>query len=79
MVPGRYVSQGYSWLQIHPSQQVLEARVVAEGVAQPWILCWYGHTHIPAYHDHPLCMLPFGPPSSNSSITTMRWRYFILL
>ena len=34
---------------------------------------------IPAYHDHPFCMFPFSPPSSNSSLTTMRWRYFMLL
>ncbi len=34
---------------------------------------------IPAYHDHPFWMFPFSPPSSNSSLTTMRWRYFMLL
>src|SRR5262249_50821997 len=34
---------------------------------------------IPAYQVHPFCMFPFSPPSSNSSFTTMRWRYFMLL
>ena len=38
-----------------------------------------GQAQIPAYHDHPFCMFPFSPPSSNSSLTTMRWRYFMLL
>lgn len=36
-------------------------------------------TQIPAYHDHPFSMFPFSPPSSNSSLTTIRWRNFMLL
>jgi hypothetical protein len=36
-------------------------------------------SQIPAYQDHPFWMLPCSPPSSRWSVTTMRWRYFILL
>ena len=34
---------------------------------------------MPAYHDHPFCMFPFFPPSSNLSVTMMCSRYFMLL
>ena len=34
---------------------------------------------IPVYQAHPFWMLPFLPPSSNLSATTMRRRYFMLL
>ena len=39
---------------------------------------WFG-PQMPVYHAQPFSMLPFAPPSWNSSVTTMRRTYFMLL